>query len=89
MKSSGAAWQNILAGTFCDLGFKSSLADPDVWMRPAIHHGKYYYEYSFVCVDDLLVLSTDPLKIMTPLSKIYHLKEGSNGKPKLYLGMQN
>ncbi len=48
LKSSGAAWRKMFAGTLYDLGFKSSLADPDVWMRPAIHHGKQYYEYIFV-----------------------------------------
>ena len=56
LKSSGAAWHDHFAQTLHDLGFKTSYADPDVWMRPAIHHGKQYYEYIFVYVDDLLDL---------------------------------
>jgi hypothetical protein len=31
LKSSGAAWRNTLAGTLGDLGFVSTLADPDVY----------------------------------------------------------
>jgi hypothetical protein len=86
LTSSGAAWQNMFAGTLYDLGFKSSLADPDVWKRQPIH-GKHYYEYIFVYVDDLLVLSTDPQK-NDCLIKIYRLKDGSIRKPKQYLGVQ-
>jgi hypothetical protein len=32
LKSSGAAWRAALAATLQDMGFKASLADPDVWM---------------------------------------------------------
>jgi hypothetical protein len=32
LKSSGAAWRNMFAGTLQDLQYKSSLADPDVWL---------------------------------------------------------
>jgi hypothetical protein len=32
LKSSGAAWRSTFAGTLQDMGFTSSLADPDVWM---------------------------------------------------------
>jgi hypothetical protein len=57
-KSSGAAWHNTLAGTLSDLSLTSSLADPDVWMHPALRtNGRTYYEYIFVYVDDILVLS--------------------------------
>lgn len=31
LKSSGAAWRSTFMGTLQDLGFTSSLADPDVW----------------------------------------------------------
>jgi len=61
LKSSGAAWRAMFAGTLQDLGYKSSLADPDVWLRPAIKpNGAHYYEYIFVCVDDILVISLHP-----------------------------
>ncbi len=35
LKSSGAAWRAHFAESLHQLGFTSSLADPDVWMRPA------------------------------------------------------
>ena len=36
LKSSGAAFRAHLAGTLYDIGFRSSKADPDVWLRPAV-----------------------------------------------------
>lgn len=35
LKSSAAAWWSMLAETLTDMGFQSSLADPDVWLKPA------------------------------------------------------
>ena len=39
LKSSGAAFRAFLAERLDDIGFKSSIADPDVWMRPATKEG--------------------------------------------------
>jgi hypothetical protein len=65
LKSSGAAWRAHLAGTLQSLGFISSLADPDVWYREATKpDGFQYYEYLLAYVDDILVLSHDPVTIM-------------------------
>ncbi len=36
LKSSGAAWHTQLSETLYCMDFKPSLADPDVWYRPAI-----------------------------------------------------
>jgi hypothetical protein len=69
------------------MGFQSSLADPDVWLKPAIKpSGEEYYAYIFVYVDDLLVISHEPDKPMKCLSDIYRMKEGSIMKPTTYLG---
>ncbi len=58
LKSSGAAWWSTFAGTLQDMGFTSLLVDPDIWMRPAVkNNGFAYYEYIFVYIDDLLVIS--------------------------------
>jgi hypothetical protein len=71
------------------MNFKLSLADADVWMWPAIKDsGQTYYEYVFVYVDDILVLSVNPQAIMNTLSILYRLKEGSVGPPTQYLGAQ-
>jgi hypothetical protein len=71
-KSSGAAWRSALAATLQDMGFKASLADPDVWMTKAFKQqgssiiagkgfrGQAYYQYIFVYVDDILVLAENP-----------------------------
>ena len=34
-KSSGAAFRAFLEQTFNKIGFTASIADPDIWMRPA------------------------------------------------------
>jgi hypothetical protein len=89
LKSSGAAWRAQFAETLLDLGFTSSLADPDVWMRPASKQdGFKYYEYIFIYVDDLLVLSEHPELIMKGISQLCRMKEGSVAKPNMYLGAQ-
>ncbi len=89
LKSSGAAWRNMFAGTLQDLQYKSSLADPDVWLRPAVKpNGEHYYEYIFVYVDDILVLSLHPKQTMTTLAKSYRLKDNSVAKLTVYLGAQ-
>jgi len=89
MKSNGAAWHYKFAGTLMDLQFVSSLADPDVWMHPAIKdNGEAYYEFIFVYVDDILVLSTNTEAIIKTIGQAYRLKENSVSLPKKYLGAE-
>jgi hypothetical protein len=58
LKSSGAAWQAHLANTLHDLGYCSSLADPDVWLHDNVKQNREkYHEYCLVYVDDVLVVS--------------------------------
>jgi len=88
LKSSGAAWRSHLANTLHHMGFTSSRADPDVWYRAAIKvDGMENYEYVLVYVDDLLVLSHQPDKIMKALEDFYRLKDGF-AKPDRYLEAQ-
>jgi len=76
LKSSGAAWRAHLANTLQQLGYKSCLANPDVWFRPAMKENGYQYcEYVLVYVDDLLVLSHQGEKTMKALEDFYHLKD--------------
>jgi hypothetical protein len=68
LKSSGAAWRAHLANTLVTLGFASCLADPDVWLRSAVKpNGFEYYEYILVYLDDLIVISHQPVMIMKTL----------------------
>ena len=62
LRSSGASWRNMLSKTLQeDFGFEATRADPDVYRRAATHDGFEYYEYIFVYVDDLLILSKQPM----------------------------
>jgi hypothetical protein len=68
------------------LGYNSSLADPDVWMRPAVRdNGNHYDEYVLVYIDDILSLSANPRETMNSIAKLYRLKE-TPCKPSKYLG---
>ncbi len=86
LKSSGAAWHAQLSETLLGMGFKPSLADPDVWYRAACKEdGFEYYEYLLVYVDDILAISHKPGIIMKTIQKQYRLKEEPMA-PKQYLG---
>jgi hypothetical protein len=60
LKSAGASWRATLAQALHDIGFVSTIADPDVWIRPAACNDGYeYYEMLLVYVDDVLAISHD------------------------------
>jgi hypothetical protein len=70
-----------------NLGFKSSLADPDVWYKPSIKPtGEKYYSYILVYVDDILVIDMDPRKYMQMLQESYTVREDTIKEPDQYLG---
>ena len=82
LKSSGAAWRADLAATIRELGFISTQADPDVWIRSAGSH----YEMILVYVDDILIFAKKPKEIMDDLGKHYEMKPESVKTPEMYLG---
>jgi hypothetical protein len=92
LKSSGAAWHAHLAQTMSDLKFRPCVADPDVWLRPAVKgNGDKYYEYVLIYVHDILAVSEKPAWIMETLSGLYKFKEDPKtrkkyGPPDRYLG---
>ena len=86
LKSSGAAWRSHLAQTLRDMNFKSSYADPDVWMRVVYKgDGTSFYEYVICDVDDLLCISADSAAILGHVEQTYQLKE-KLCKPESFLG---
>ena len=86
LKSSGAAWRAHFAQVLHDLGYISSLADPDVWLRAEKKScGFEYYAYVLVYVDDVLVVSHTPKETMEALSRLFRLKDGF-APPTRYLG---
>ena len=70
------------------LNFESCLAEPDMWMRPAVKSdGNTYYKYILLYVDDTLVVSENAESILQKkLRRYFHLKEESIGPPTMYLG---
>ena len=89
LKSSGASWCATLASSLDNMGFQSTIADPDVWRRKAQKPCRFeYYELMLVYVNDLMFVSHDPKPMLENIDKIYQLKEGSLGKPDTYLGGQ-
>ena len=74
-----------------ELGWKcwdeSCLADPDLWMREAVHsNGSKYYEYILLYVDDALCVSEFPKEALLQVDKYFPMKKGSIGPPDIYLG---
>ena len=48
-----------------EISFKSCVADPDVWMRPAVRSDRTeYYEYILMYVDEILAISVDASSIL-------------------------
>ena len=88
LKSSALAWRNHLVDTLSNvMGFKSSLADPDVWLKPAVApDGSKYYSCILIYTDDILVLDKFPQKYMDMLKERYTVKPSSIGEPTTYLG---
>ena len=81
-------WHHLRSCMKDELGFESSLADPDVWFREATRQdGTKYYEYVLLYVDDCLVISENAEKVLRKeIGKYWELKEESIGLPTIYLG---
>ena len=60
LKSGGAAFRAFLAERLEEIVFKSSITDPDVWIRPTTKaDDNHYYEFILVYVDYLIAMSQD------------------------------
>jgi len=69
------------------MGYTSTRADPDVWIRQAIKpNGHQYYEMLLIYVDDILCISHQPIWTMEQIQDLYRLKNDDIGLPKRYLG---
>ena len=87
LKSSGASWRAMFNNSIQDMGFRPSIADPDVYLRPfAKPDGFKYYEYILVYVDDVLIVSHAPEEHLEIIKANYELNEASVGPPTRYLG---
>jgi hypothetical protein len=87
LKSTGAAFRATLAQLLQDLGYKSSKADPDVWMHEAVRDDSHkYYEMLFVYVNDILALSHKAQDAIKEITAFFKAKDGSIKPPEIYLG---
>jgi hypothetical protein len=87
LRSAGASFRSFLANKLDDMGYKPSLADPDVWMRAAVKDdGEEYYEYLLVYVDDILCISMKPMDTMKDVQNSFKFKGDKIAPPETYLG---
>ena len=65
LKSASAAFREFMARKLDEIGFQSSPADTEVWLRPAAEfNGEEYYEWVLMYVDDILAISMEPTSIL-------------------------
>ena len=64
------------------MGYKPSLADPDLWYKAEVRpdDGHEYYSYILLYVDDCLAIHHDATGVLKELDKYFKMK------PKLYRG---
>lgn len=89
LKSASAAFRSFMAKRLDEIGFKSTHADPDVWLRPAINpeSGDEYYEYVLMYVDDILAISMEPRSVLESLkTDTIRFKNDKIDTPDMYLG---
>ena len=87
LKSSGAAFRALCSSVLRDLGYTPTKGDPDVYIRKAVKpDGFEYYEMALVYVDDILVVSHEPMKTMDGIRAKFTLKGDKAEVPTDYLG---
>ena len=69
------------------MGFKSSIGDPDVWLRAVLKPDEEkYYEYILSYVDDVLAISHNGIGIMDEIRTTFKFKDNKVAPPETYLG---
>ena len=87
LKSSGAAFRSMLANTLWSFDYRPTLADPDVWIKPAIKsNGFKYYEMVLTYVDDVISISEAPMRAIDGIKSVFKLKGDKAEVPDMYLG---
>jgi hypothetical protein len=88
LKSAGAAFQDHLASFMPQMGYKSSKADPNLWLiamtRP--EDNMHYYAYILCYVDNILCIHHDPMSVTNEINGSLPMKPSAVGDPDIYLG---
>ena len=82
MKRSGLRWSQRIHDIMLQLNFKPCKPDPCVWLREV----KDKYKYIVMYVDDLLIASEEPKKIIQDLKEKFKLKIKGDGPLEYPLG---
>ena len=82
LRTSGLRWHERFADTLRDMGFQTSKADSDIWMR----RNKDVYEYIAVYVDDLCIVAVEPKVIIDLLMDKYKYRLKGSGPIEFHLG---
>ena len=85
LKSASFSFRSYMAEKLTDMGFQSTAADPDVWLRTAAKgDGEEYYKYILMYVDDILAIACDPKSILEDVQKTFKLKNDKIESPDYY-----
>jgi hypothetical protein len=91
LKLSSTAWCALLQQTIVDMGFVSTIADPDVYCKCQTNNNDNfeYWELLLLYIDDILVISHEPEPHMDKLQNEYGFALSAMGAPEQYLGSKN
>ena len=72
----------------CHLGYKSYLADPDLWYKPEVREEDEfkYYSYVLLYADNYFCIHHSAEEEFNKIDKFVKMKTGSIGDPDVYLG---
>ena len=72
LKSSGAEFGAKLAGVLHNLNYIPTMADPDVWIKPAVKsNGSQCYEMVLCYVDDVLAISQNLMETIEGIKGVF------------------
>ena len=74
LASSGASFRNHVADCMCLLGYKSCLADPDLWYKAYVRKEDNYKYYSYVLlyVDDCFCIHCSAEEELNKIDKFFN-----------------
>ena len=71
LKISSTAFRNHLSDCMRHMGYKSCMADPDLWLKPEVipSDKSEYYSYIICYVDDILCIHHDSMAVSNNMDK--------------------